>query len=121
MAAAAGQLVRGQRVEPAVGAEDDQAVGRFGRHRKARPVAFLVFLVGEIDVVALDGADPALLREQHSDGLALDQGRDRDLDRDGRGADQGAATAERRVAAEFGLRRLDLLGKHAPLPALAAK
>src|ERR1051326_7085882 len=121
LAAPAGQLVGGERIEAAVCAKDDQAVGGFGRHRKARPVAFLIFLVGEIDVVSLDGADPALLGTQHSDRLALDQGRDRDLDRDGRRADQSATPAERRIAAELGLRRLDLLGEQAPLPALAGE
>ena len=46
LAASAGQAVDGDRVEPPVAAEDDEPVGGLGRDRKARPVAFLVFLLG---------------------------------------------------------------------------
>ena len=116
MAAPAGQPVDPDRVKAAVGAEDDQAVGGLGGDRKARPVAFLVFLLGGGDVVPLDGADPALFRAQHGYRLALDQRLGGISIGSGAAADLGAAPAERRVAAELGAGLPDLLGDRAPLP-----
>src|SRR6266568_3716873 len=71
--------------------------------------------------VAFDRADPAFLRAQHGDRLALDERCRRDLDRLRRAGDQGAAAAERRVAAEFGLRCRYLLRQGAPLPPVAGE
>src|SRR5207302_11031864 len=95
--------------------------GGLRRRGKAWPVAFLVLLLAPRAGVALDGADPALLRKQPGHRLALDKRRCRDLDRLRRAADQRAAAAERRVAAELGLRRRDLFRQGPPLPPVAGE
>src|SRR6266568_4109082 len=97
LAAPTRQPVDRDRVAAAVAAEDDEAVGGFSHHSKARPVAFLVFLLGGGAGMALDGADPTFLRAQHGYRLALDERGRRDLDRLGRTAEQRAAPAERSV------------------------
>ena len=68
---------------------------------KRGPSPSLYFCSAGLIAVPADGADPALLRQQHGDRLALDQRRGRDHDRFRGGADQRAAAPERRVAAEF--------------------
>src|SRR5690349_20276768 len=103
MAARAGELVAAQGVEAAVGAEHQDLVDRLGVHGKARPVAFLVLELACRLVVemALGGADPAFLGQDHGHRFALDEILDRMFEFGGRIGKLGAAAAERGLAAEL--------------------
>src|SRR5215467_4975183 len=119
MTSPARQTIDPDRIKPAVGAKDDQAVGRLGGDGKSRRVTVLVFLLRRRTVVPLDRANPSLRGTQHGDRLAFNERRDRDLDRLWRGADLGSPASQRRVAAKFGCRRFHLISDRAPLPLLA--
>src|SRR5665213_248122 len=69
----AGQLVDAERVEAAIGGEDEKLVGSLRLDGEAPLVAVLVFYVVELDGMALGGAHPALGRDQDGDRLAFDQ------------------------------------------------
>src|SRR5260221_9680431 len=116
MAAPAGQGVARQRVEPSIGAEDDEAVGGLRRHDETRPVALLVFRLAGRPVMPLHRADPTLLRAQHGDRLALDQRLNGNQYRRRRLADLGAPFAERGGGAELLLGLANLPGDGLPLP-----
>src|SRR5262245_59446113 len=110
MAAPTRQLVDAERIEAAIGAEDDEAVGRLGGNEEARPVAFLVLDLAGGHIVALYRADPAFRRAKHGDGLALDQRLDGNEERRRGVGDLGAAATQRRLGAELLSRLGDLLG-----------
>ena len=116
-AAPARQLVAAERVEAAVGREDEELVRGLGRDDEFAAIALLVLELRSVGEMALDTPDPALLRTDHRNGLALDIGLERHLLDRGRRADLGAPLAECRLRAELGLERAQLLAD--PLPALA--
>ncbi len=92
-----GQLVRAQRVEPAIVRGEQQLVRGLAMDRESRPVAFLElpFLVQR--QVSARRADPAPLGEDHRDRLLLDHGVGIEFHRRRRLRDGGPARAERGV------------------------
>ena len=116
-AAPAGQVVGRQRIEAAVGAKDHQLVGGLGMQRHEGAVAVLELDLGIQGLVALHGADPAHLRQDDGDRLALDHRVHVDLGHGARLADFGAAQAAGGGFAELAMRPTDDTGiRHVKAP-----
>jgi hypothetical protein len=96
--------------------DDEELCSRLGEERGFEPVVALELDAGKVGDVALQGADPALLRHDHGDRLALDH-RLGEVDLGGvrRLLEGGAAAPERRVRPEGLLHLADLPGDGLPL------
>ena len=111
IAAPARQLGAVQREEAAIGGEQHDLVGGLGMEPEAGAVAFAVFVVLGLFLVALQRPQPALGGADHGDGFLrhgvgvfLDMfGQRRHLGDFGGLGDFGAALAQRGLAAELGV------------------
>ncbi len=104
MAPAPGQLVGAERIEAAIGGEEQQRVGGLRLDRALQPVALLEGETVVFGLMAPDGADPALLGEDDGDRLLLDHRLgELGLDPFGRLGEARAAFAERGLLTELGL------------------
>jgi hypothetical protein len=116
-AAPAGKVRGRERVEAAVVAEEQDLVGRLGVEGEAGAVAVLELELAVEGEVALHRADPAHLRADDGDGLALDHRLERHLGHLGGFGELREAGAARVVLAEGLLRLADLVGDARPLEA----
>ena len=111
-----------ERVEAAIGGEEEQRVGGLGAHGALQPVALLEGEAVEFGEMALDGADPALLGEHDSDRLLLDQGLGQVLRHAfRRHFEARAAVAKLGLLAEAVFQRFDLVGDLLPLLVLGGE